>query len=334
MKKLYLISNDKIWLSKKNYTSNNDLDNIISCLSKNYKIGLIARKSFQKFNFQITNDFNFQEVKKIKEKKMNIFMISISPFNFLAFIHLLLRGKEFNGVVYLRSDGFLEYKIRYGFIGYYFYYLMFYFIKKKLKIISCSKNFTNVNVKKIVHPSELDSSWFTKSKIKKKFKTDFLYVGRFKKDKGALYLSKIFKEDFPKYKLTMIGTKKKNIDKKFYNKNINFMGPIYDKKKLIDIYDSSRIFILPSYIEGFPKVISESLARLKPVIVFQDIKYVVNGRKGIFISKRDKKNLKKTIKFIFKNYNFIQKKISNNYFYTKNNFKKELLSLIQNEFKN
>ena len=106
------------------------------------------------------------------------------------------------------------------------------------------------------------------------------------------------------------------------------------KKKLIDVYDSSRIFILPSYIEGFPKVISESLARLKPVIVFQDIKYVVNGRKGIFIAKRDKKNLKKTVKFIFKNYNFIQKKISNNYFYTKNNFKKELLNLIQNEFKN
>ena len=46
MKKLYLISNDKIRFSKKNYTSNNDLDNILSCFKKKYNIELICRKSF------------------------------------------------------------------------------------------------------------------------------------------------------------------------------------------------------------------------------------------------------------------------------------------------
>ena len=34
MKKLYLVSNDKIWLSKKKSTSNNDLGTIISVWSK------------------------------------------------------------------------------------------------------------------------------------------------------------------------------------------------------------------------------------------------------------------------------------------------------------
>ena len=34
MKKIYLISNDKIWISNKKYTSNNDLDNIITCLKR------------------------------------------------------------------------------------------------------------------------------------------------------------------------------------------------------------------------------------------------------------------------------------------------------------
>ena len=90
-----------------------------------------------------------------------------------------------------------------------------------------------------------------------------MYVGRFKKDKGALYLAKIFKEYLKNYKLTIVGTEKKAIKKNFYNKNIKYIGSVSNIKKLIKIYDELRIFILPSYIEGFPKVISESLARLK-----------------------------------------------------------------------
>ena len=43
MKNLYLVSNDKIWSSKKNYTSNNDLDSIISCLDKDYNIYILNR---------------------------------------------------------------------------------------------------------------------------------------------------------------------------------------------------------------------------------------------------------------------------------------------------
>mgnify|MGYP001178952843 CR=1 FL=1 len=59
MKNLYLVSNDKIWLSNKNYTSNNDLSSIISCLIKNYKIFLLNRKSNKKINFEIKNKFFF-----------------------------------------------------------------------------------------------------------------------------------------------------------------------------------------------------------------------------------------------------------------------------------
>ena len=118
----------------------------------------------------------------------------------------------------------------------------------------------------------------------------------------------------------------------FYSKNINYLSSISETKKLIETYDTTKIFILPSYIEGFPKVISESLARLKPVIIFEDIKYVINGRSGIFVCKRNEKNLRKTIKYIFKNYGNIQKKIKNNYFFTKDNFKNELLKSLKNEF--
>ena len=333
MKKIYLISNDKIWSSNKNYTSNNDLNNIITCLNKKYEVNLICRKSSTKLDFELIKNLKYLNLKKITEKKINILLISITPYIFFVFFYLtFIKGNDLKGFVYLRSDGFLEYKYRYGFFGYFFYYLMFSIIKKNLKIISCSKNFTNVNVKEIIHPSELEYNWFKNNDIEQKYETDFLYVGRFKKDKGSIYLAELFKNILVEYNLKIVGTDKLNIPKKFYSKNIDYIDSISNVNDLINIYDSSKIFILPSYIEGFPKVISESLARLKPVIIFEDIKYVINGRSGIFVCKRDEKNLRKTIKYIFKNYGNIQKKIKNNYFFTKDNFKNELLKSLKNEF--
>ena len=70
----YLISNDKVWFSKKKYTSNNDLNNIISCLKDSYEIELICRKSLKKFNYLINTKFNFCKINNIKAKNLNIFM--------------------------------------------------------------------------------------------------------------------------------------------------------------------------------------------------------------------------------------------------------------------
>ena len=49
---------------------------------------------------------------------------------------------------------------------------------------------------------------------------------------------------------------------------------------LIKIYDNHNIFILPSFTEAHPKVIDESLARLRPVIIFEEIKHIIQNRKG------------------------------------------------------
>ena len=334
MKKIYLISNDKIWFSNKKFTSNNDLNNIITCLNEKYNLNLICRKSNKKLNFSLDQKFDYYSFNQINEKRINIFLVSITPYNFFVFLYLLLiKRLDVTGVVYLRSDGFLEYKIKYGFLGYYIYAFMFFFIKKKLSVLSCSKHFTNVNIKNVIHPSELNSIWFKRSRVKK-FKTDFIYVGRFKKEKGSIYMVNIFKKYLEKYNLTIVGTKKKFIHRKYHNKNINFVGPVTSTKKMINLYDSSKIFILPSYTEGFPKVISESLARLKPIIIFEEIKHVLNNRNGIFVCKRNEKNINKTINYILKNYKNIQKNITKNNFYTKDSFKKELLGSIKNEFRN
>ncbi len=335
MKKIYLVSNDKIWFARKRFSSNNDLNNIITCLNKNYHLNLICRKSRKKLDFSLNKKFDYYSFNQVNKKKINIFLISITPYNFFVFLYLMLiKRYDLTGVVYLRSDGFLEYKIKYGFIGYYIYAFMFFLIKRKLKVLTCSKNFTNVDSKNLLHPSELSSLWFKRSTVKKKFKTDFIYVGRFKKEKGSIFLVNIFKKYLKKYNLTIVGTKKKIINRRYYNKNISFIGPVTDTKKMIDLYDSSKIFILPSYTEGFPKVILESLARFKPIIIFEEIRHVLNNRNGIFVCKRNEKSISKTINYILENYKNIQKKIIKNNLNTKESFKKELLESIKNEFRN
>ena len=130
-----------------------------------------------------------------------------------------------------------------------------------------------------------------------------------------------------------MGNDQKTIPSKFFANNISYENSISDINELIKVYDKSRIFILPSYIEGFPKVISEALARLKPVIIFEEIDYVIDGREGIFVCKRDEESLRETINFILNDYEKIKKKIKQNFFYTKDNFKKELLISIENDFK-
>ena len=96
--------------------------------------------------------------------------------------------------------------------------------------------------------------------------------------------------------------------------NILFPGYISDRKALIDAYDNHNILILPSYTEGQPYVVDEALARRRPVLIFEDIRHIIKGRKGIYVSERNIESLTKTIKFIMENYYDIQKEIDQNKF--------------------
>ena len=86
---------------------------------------------------------------------------------------------------------------------------MFLVIKKYLKVITCSKNFTKINIRNIIHPSELTKIWFNNNNLRKKNKSDFLYIGRFKKDKGALYLANLFKNQLKELDNQLLEQKKK-----------------------------------------------------------------------------------------------------------------------------
>ena len=82
--------------------------------------------------------------------------------------------------------------------------------------------------------------------------------------------------------------------------------------------------ILPSYTEGYPMVILESLARRRPVIVFKEIEHVVEDRKGIFVTNRDPQSLIQKINYIIDNYHSIQESMKSNRLPDNESFIKQL----------
>ena len=67
---------------------------------------------------------------------------------------------------------------------------------------------------------------------------------------------------------------------------------------------------------------------MRPVIVFDDIKYVINNRYGVFSIKRDTKELLKIINFIKKNNQFISHRLKKNKLPKKEVFLKNLYNII------
>ena len=110
--------------------------------------------------------------------------------------------------------------------------------------------------------------------------------------------------------------------------NILFPGYISNRQLLIDAYDNHNILILPSYTEGQPYVVDESLARRRPVLIFRDIEHIIKGRKGIFVAERNIDSLTKTINYIIKNYYDIQKKIELNKFPLEEDMFKQISDVI------
>ena len=161
----------------------------------------------------------------------------------------------------------------------------------------------------IIHPSQLNNRWFENHKKLQNKKKNLLYVGRIRKEKGVFSLIDIIKKDTD-INLTIVGEEEKGVNTETY-KNIEFLKIVNDEQKLISLFDQHNIFILPSYTEGQPMALLESLSRLRPVIIFEDIQHVIQNRAGIFLSKRNYESLNKTINHIVTNYESIQEMMKN-----------------------
>ena len=325
-KKLVIINKEKIFEKDNSiYCDNVDLKSIAEGLSKNFKTSVIAKKSnikrFHKINLEnieITSNiftFLFSIFKTFKNKEINYLLISITPHTFFAYLLLFIFKKKI--FVYLRSNGYEEYKAILGFIGPVIYYIMYTLVTFKSNIITCQKRLVKKKNYNLVFPSEIDINWLKNTTKSLLDKPRLLYAGRIKVEKGIFSLLKMFDEMNIDAELSIVGNTK---NLKINNKKINFFGFEHNVSALIKTYDNHNITILPSFTEAHPKIIDESLARSRPVIIFEEINHIIQNRYGIFVSKRNVKSLSETIEFIMRNYTNIQESMKKNRLPTKQEF--------------
>ena len=336
--KLCIISNEKISNSANNFFCDNlDMKSTPEGLNTNFDIHILARNSSKARSHKINIEkitlsktlfgFIYSILKSFKQKETKYLIISISPFTFFASILLVLFRKK--SMTYLRSDGYEEYKNILGFIGPIIYHLMFSVISKTSHLIGCNKEVLRGKVGKIVYPSQLTDKWFSNTSTAELNKIKLLYIGRIRVEKGIYSLLKII-QDFKKdISLSIVGMEKE-VNKTIKQENVNILEIETSEEKLIELYDTHNIFILPSFTEGHPMALLESLARSRPVIIFEEISHVVGSKKGIFIAKRNSESLFEKIEYIRNNYSKIQEDMKNNNLPLKKDYLKEFQSSILN----
>ena len=202
---------------------------------------------------------------------------------------------------------------------------MYTFVTFKSDIISCQNRLVKKKNYHLVFPSEIDISWTKNITSPPLNKPKLLYVGRLKVEKGIYSLLKIFDKITDNVQLSILG-KIENI--KIDNRKINLIGFKNNVHEIIKIYDSHNITILPSFTEAHPKVIDESLARMRPVIIFEEISHVIQNKYGIFISKRNTKSLLKVVSFILNNYSNIQAEMKKNELPTRQKFISQMVKIL------
>ena len=318
-KKLFIFSNESIYsLDGKFYCDNIDLKNSPEGLNKKFDVNLFGRKSNKNRAHEIkikktkifNNIFSYVSsvIDSIKEEDAKYLIISISPYTFIISVFLRFFGKK--PIVYLRSDGYGEYKAIFGSIGPLIYHFMFSVTCSISNLISCRDYILRGKKGKIINPSQLDSSWLRQPKSIEVRSFKLLYVGRLKIEKGIFSLLSLIKNK-KNISLTVVGAEKEASNYTSQS-NVKILQTQASKSKLIKHYDDHNIFVLPSYTEGHPMVVLEALARRRPVIVFEDIQHIIGNKKGIFVSKRNYINFFGTLNSIKKNYKKIQKDMKKN----------------------
>ena len=334
-KKLFIFTNESIFFQDEKYFCDNiDLKSSPEGLNKKFEVNLFGRKSSRKRAHEIklkklkifSNIFSYlsEVIKSTKNDNTKFLVISISPYTFLICLFLRLYGKT--PIVYLRSDGYGEYKAILGSIGIFIYHLMFSFTSLISNLISCRNYILRGKKGKVVSPSQLDSVWLKKPKNQEIKTFKLLYVGRIRVEKGIYSLASLIKNKRD-ISLTIVGAEK-NTSYKINQSNIKIELTQSNKARLIKYYDDHDIFILPSFTEGHPMVLLEALARRRPVIIFEDIKHVIGNKKGVFITQRNFLNFFGTLNQIKKNYKKIQKDMMKNKLPTNKEFIEELTKAI------
>ena len=345
MDNLVVLNNEKV--SKENgkfYSRNYNFKILPEGLNKHFNVEYIVRKSSNKEDHELnlkkvkiaSNIFEFIYflILTFKNKDTKYFIITISPYTFIASLFLFIfRKKVF---VYLISNGYEEWKFILGSWSVWIFHIMYSVVTSNATVIALHDRLYKKKNGHVIASSTLDEKWFQNFKEPKLDKIRFLYVARINPEKGIYEFLEMFKKINIEAEISIIGkTKNLTLLKKFQtliknNQNIKFPGYISSRQLLIETYDNHNILVLPSYTEGQPYIVDESLARRRPVLIFEDIAEIIKDREGIFISKRNVDSFKDTTKFIIQNYKKIQQNIEKNKFPLESDMFKQIAEVVNN----
>mgnify|MGYP001196466053 CR=1 FL=1 len=344
MDNLVVLNNEKV--SNENgkfYSRNYNFKILPEGLNEHFKVEYIVRNSNVKENHELKLEkvkcakniiqFIYYLFSTFKYKNTKYYIITISPYTFIASLFLFLFKKKV--FVYLISSGYEEWKFILGSWSIWIYHIMYSIVTSNSTVIALHERLYK---KKgyVITSSALDEKWLHNLKEARLDKIRFLYVARVNPEKGIYEFLEMFKDLKLKAEVSIIGKTKnlillrefKNLIEE--NENIKFPGYIADRKLLIETFDSHNILILPSYTEGQPYVVDESLARGRPVLIFKDIAHIIKGRKGIFVCERNIDSFTEKTNFIMKNYIDIQKDIKKNKFPLEKDMFKQIAKIINN----
>ena len=334
-KDLIIINNEKIFKENSNfYCDNLDLKILPEGLNNYYKVQYIVRNSNKKGDQQInlknvkvaSNLFKFIYFifKTIKIPKANYLIISITPYTFLAFLILFMFRKK-KVFLYLFSKGHEEYRYILGKYFVWIYHIMYLIVTSNAKVLVNHERLFDEKKSYLINSSRLNDKWQKNYMEPTLDKVKFLYIGRMNPEKGIFQFIEMLKKIKFNFEFSIVGDNK---NKKNSEKNIKYLGYIANEELLIKIYDNHNIMILPSFTEASPYVVDESLVRKRPVIIFEDIAYIVRGKIGVFVAKRNVESFSQTVKYIMDNYLEIQKKMEKNDLPTKEGMIKQISEII------
>ena len=337
-KSLVIINNEKIFKENNNfYCDNLNLKILPEGLNEYYEVQYIVRNSNKKGGQKVNlknikvalNIFKFIYFifKTLKIPNVSYLLVCITPYTFLSYLILFLFRKK-RIFVYLFSSGHEEYKHILGSWSVWIYHIMYKIITSNSKVIVCHERLFDKKKSHLVYISRLDAEWLKDQKDVLLDKARFLYVGRMSREKGIFEFLKMFNQIKFDAEFSIVGN---SANQNFLNKNIKLLGYVADPQSLINIYDKHNIMILPSFTEATPYVVDEALSRKRPVIIFEDIAYIVRDKKGIFVSKRNVDSFSETTKYIMDNYHEIQKKMEKNVLPAKKDMIKQISDIIKLE---
>ena len=149
-------------------------------------------------------------------------------------------------------------------------------------------------------PSGVEDNMILKSINPSGDKRRFLFIGRNERRKGLIELHNTIKKldlIFDKAEFHFIGPISDNDKISHNNLNIFYHGLIKDVKSKNEIIDNCDILICPSFSEGMPNVILESMARGLAIIASNvgAIPLMVNSENGIIINEINVQSILKSI---------------------------------------